>query len=162
MRQVLYPGIRHYRPVCPERIQCQADIMSVSDRTHHAKSLSCLDLSFARAAGCLVGSLLWPWTSDYIGRRPAFNISLGLISVFGLITAGMPNFTSLAIMTGLIGISLGGNPAVDGSIFAEFVPATHQYLLCVATVFPGVGRMLSVLISWCVRFACLRVRDLCV
>jgi hypothetical protein len=34
-------------------------------------------LNVAKQSGSLLGAIFWPLTSDYIGRRPAFNITLG-------------------------------------------------------------------------------------
>ena len=96
----------------------------------------------------MLGGLLWPLTADYIGRRPAFNITLGLAAVAGLIGAGSPNFVALAILSGVIGFAIGGNQYVDSTIFIEFVPASHQYLLAIATLFPNIGAASAILIAW--------------
>ena len=96
----------------------------------------------------MLGGLLWPLTADYIGRRPAFNITLSLAAIAGLIGAGSPNFVALAILSGVIGFAIGGNQYVDSAIFIEFVPASHQYLLAMATLFPNIGTASAILIAW--------------
>ena len=96
----------------------------------------------------MLGGLLWPLTADYIGRRPAFNITLGLAAITGLICAGSPNFVALAILSGIIGFALGGNQYVDSTIFIEFVPASHQYLLAIATLSANIGTASATLIAW--------------
>ncbi|OCL09165.1 MFS general substrate transporter [Glonium stellatum] len=105
-------------------------------------------LNVAKQTGSTLGGLLWPLTADYIGRRPAFNITLALAAITGLIAAGSPNFVALAILSGVIGFAIGGNQYVDSSIFIEFVPASHQYLLAIATLFPNIGTASAVLIAW--------------
>ncbi|OCK99228.1 MFS general substrate transporter [Cenococcum geophilum 1.58] len=115
-------------------------------------------LNVAKQTGSVLGGLLWPLTADYIGRRPAFNITLGLAAIAGLIGAGSPNFAALAIMSGVIGFAIGGNQYIDSTIFIEFVPASHQYLLAIATLFPNIGTASAVLIAWpfVTKYSCSR------
>ncbi|KAJ4252385.1 hypothetical protein NW762_010983 [Fusarium torreyae] len=74
-------------------------------------------LTLAKYAGLVVGSSVWPMTADIIGRRLAFNITLLISSVAGLIGAGSPNFVALAIFTAFVGVGTGGNQPVDSAIF---------------------------------------------
>ncbi|KAF2815040.1 MFS general substrate transporter [Mytilinidion resinicola] len=105
-------------------------------------------LNVAKQAGSLIGAIFWPLTSDYIGRRPAFNITLALSCVTALVAAGSPSFAAIAILAGVIGFAIGGNQYVDSTIFIEFVPASHQFLLPMATVFATLAQLMSVLIAW--------------
>ncbi|KAF4947937.1 hypothetical protein FSARC_13856 [Fusarium sarcochroum] len=105
-------------------------------------------LTLAKYAGLIVGSSVWPMTADVIGRRLAFNITLLISSVSGLIGAGSPNFVALAIFTAFIGVGTGGNQPVDSAIFLEYIPATHQYLLTMQSAFWSVGQAAAALIAW--------------
>ncbi|KAM0545347.1 hypothetical protein ACHAPJ_011419 [Fusarium lateritium] len=105
-------------------------------------------LTLAKYAGLVVGSSVWPMTADIIGRRLAFNITLLISSVAGLIGAGSPNFVALAIFTAFIGVGTGGNQPVDSAIFLEYIPATHQYLLTMQSAFWSVGQAAAALIAW--------------
>ncbi|KAK1526996.1 MFS transporter, metabolite:H+ symporter [Colletotrichum costaricense] len=105
-------------------------------------------LTLAKYAGLVVGSSVWPMTADIIGRRLAFNITLLISSVSGLIGAGSPNFVALAIFTAFIGIGTGGNQPVDSAIFLEYIPATHQYLLTMQSAFWSVGQAVAALVAW--------------
>jgi MFS family permease len=60
-------------------------------------------LTVAKYAGLVVGSSVWPMTADFIGRRLAFNITLLLSSVAGLVGAGSPNFVAVATFSAFIG-----------------------------------------------------------
>ncbi|KAF2501459.1 MFS general substrate transporter [Lophium mytilinum] len=73
---------------------------------------------------------------------------VGLSCVAALVGAGSPNFAALAILAGIIGFANGGNKYVDSTIFIEFVPASHQFLLPMATVFASLAQLISVLIAW--------------
>lgn len=89
-------------------------------------------------------------TADFIGRKPAFNITLALSSLAGLVGAGSPNFVAITTLCAIIGLATGGNQPVDSAIFLEFIPATHQYLLTMQSAFWSVGQAVAVLIAWCV------------
>ncbi|KAJ3536645.1 hypothetical protein NM208_g6639 [Fusarium decemcellulare] len=105
-------------------------------------------LTVAKYAGLVIGSSVWPMTADFIGRRLAFNITLLLSSVAGLVGAGSPNFVAIAVFCAFIGVGTGGNQPVDSAIFLEFVPATHQYLLTMQSAFWSVGQAVAALIAW--------------
>ncbi|RSL39986.1 hypothetical protein CEP53_013665 [Fusarium sp. AF-6] len=105
-------------------------------------------LTVAKYAGLVVGSSVWPMTADFIGRRLAFNITLLLSSVAGLVGAGSPNFVAIATFCAIIGVGTGGNQPVDSAIFLEFIPATHQYLLTIQSAFWSVGQAVAALIAW--------------
>lgn len=105
-------------------------------------------LTVAKYAGLVVGSSLWPMTADFIGRRLAFNITLLLSSVAGLVGAGSPNFVAVATFSAFIGVGTGGNQPVDSAIFLEFIPATHQYLLTMQSAFWSVGQAIAALVGW--------------
>ncbi|KAL4902712.1 hypothetical protein BDW74DRAFT_186678 [Aspergillus multicolor] len=105
-------------------------------------------LTVAKYAGLVVGSTLWPMTADFIGRRLAFNITLLLSSIAGLVGAGSPNFIAICVFCAFIGVGTGGNQPVDSAIFLEYIPATHQYLLTMQSAFWSVGQAVAALIGW--------------
>ena len=105
-------------------------------------------LTVAKYAGLVVGATAWPMTADFIGRRSAFNITLMISSVSGLVGAGSPNFVAISTFCAFIGLGTGGNQPVDSAIFLEFIPATHQYLLMMQSAFWSVGQAVAALIAW--------------
>lgn len=87
-------------------------------------------------------------TADFIGRKTAFNITLLISGVAGLVGAGAPNFVAIATFCAFIGLGTGGNQPVDSAIFLEYVPATHQYLLVMQSAMWSIGQAVAALIAW--------------
>jgi MFS family permease len=105
-------------------------------------------LSLAQNIGLLIGAIFWGFGCDIFGRRWAFNLTIGITSVFGLIAAGSPNFVAIATFAALWSVGVGGNLPVDSAIFLEFLPGSHQYLLTILSVFWALAQLLATLIAW--------------
>ncbi|KAF6808513.1 membrane transporter [Colletotrichum musicola] len=105
-------------------------------------------LTVAKYVGLVIGSTAWPISADFIGRKLAFNVTLLISAVSGLVGAGSPNFVAVAAFCAFIGLGTGGNQPVDSAIFLEFIPATHQYLLVVQSAFWSFGQAIAALIAW--------------
>jgi len=87
-------------------------------------------------------------SGDIFGRRWAFNLTIGITSVFGLIAAGSPNFAAIGCFAAFWSVGVGGNLPVDSAIFLEFLPGSHQYLLTILSVFWAFAQLLAGLIAW--------------
>ncbi len=105
-------------------------------------------LSLSQNVGLLAGAIFWGFGCDIFGRRWAFNLTIGITSVFGLIAAGSPNFAAIGVFAALWSVGVGGNLPVDSAIFLEFLPGTHQYLLTVLSIFWAFAQILATLIAW--------------
>jgi MFS family permease len=105
-------------------------------------------LTLAQNIGLLFGAMFWGFGCDVFGRRWAFNLTIGITAVFGLIAAGSPNFAAIATFAALWSVGVGGNLPVDSAIFLEFLPGTHQYLLTVLSVFWALAQLLATLVAW--------------
>ena len=105
-------------------------------------------LSLAQNIGLLVGAMFWGFGCDVFGRKWAFNLTIGITAVFGLIAAGSPDFAAICTFAALWSIGVGGNLPVDSAIFLEFLPGSHQYLLTVLSIFWAVAQVLATLIAW--------------
>ena len=105
-------------------------------------------LSLSQNIGLLVGAIFWGFGCDIFGRRLAFNLTIGITSVFGLIAAGSPNFAAIGCFAALWSVGVGGNLPVDSAIFLEFLPGSHQYLLTVLSVFWAFAQLLATLVAW--------------
>lgn len=105
-------------------------------------------LSLAQNIGLLFGAMFWGFGCDIFGRRWAFNLTIGITAVFGLVSAGSPNFTAIGCFAALWSIGVGGNLPVDSAIFLEFLPGTHQYLLTVLSIFWAFAQLVATLIAW--------------
>ncbi|PGH26493.1 hypothetical protein AJ80_01807 [Polytolypa hystricis UAMH7299] len=105
-------------------------------------------LTLAQNIGLLVGAVFWGFGCDIYGRRWAFNLTIGITAVFGMIAAGSPNFAAIAVFASLWSVGVGGNLPVDSAIFLEFLPGTHQYLLTVLSIDWALAQVLANLVAW--------------
>ena len=105
-------------------------------------------LSLAQNLGLLGGAAFWGFGCDLFGRKWAFNLTIGITAVWGLIAAGSPNFAALGCFAAFWSFGVGGNLPVDSAIFLEAVPARQQYLLTVLSIFWAFAQLLATLIAW--------------
>ncbi|KAJ7636010.1 MFS general substrate transporter [Mycena polygramma] len=105
-------------------------------------------LSLAANIGLLVGAIVWGLGSDVYGRKIVFNLTLLIAGIFGLAAGGSPNFLTLASLLAVVGVGVGGNLPIDSAVFLDLVPASHQYLLTVMSVFWSFGQLLISLLAW--------------
>jgi MFS family permease len=105
-------------------------------------------LSLSQNIGLLFGAAFWGFGCDIWGRKWAFNLTLGTTAFFGLLAASSPNFAAIGCFAALWSTGVGGNLPVDSAIFLEFLPATHQYLLTVLSVFWALAQVMATLIAW--------------
>ena len=92
--------------------------------------------------------MFWGFGCDIFGRRHAFNLTLGVTAVFGLIAAGSPNFAAIASFAALWSFGVGGNLPVDSSIFLEFLPGDRQYLLTILSVDWAIAQLVATAIAY--------------
>ncbi|OCK83363.1 MFS general substrate transporter [Lepidopterella palustris CBS 459.81] len=105
-------------------------------------------LTLAQNIGLLFGAVFWGFGCDIFGRKWAFNLTIGVTAVFGLIAAGSPNFAAIAVFAALWSIGVGGNLPVDSAIFLEFLPGSHQYLLTILSIDWALAQVVATLIAW--------------
>ncbi|KAG2065192.1 MFS general substrate transporter [Suillus decipiens] len=112
-------------------------------------------LKLAQNTGLLVRAAVWSVSSDVWARRWAFNITLGMTGIFAIAAGGSMNYVALRSLTAVWSVGVGGNLPVDSAVFLEFVPASHQYLLTVLSVWWALGQLLGSLLMmllWVIRF----------
>ncbi|KXJ96241.1 major facilitator superfamily domain-containing protein [Microdochium bolleyi] len=105
-------------------------------------------LPLSQNIGLLVGAMFWGFGCDIFGRKWAFNLTLGLTAVWGLVAASAPNFAAIATFAALWSFGVGGNLPVDSAIFLEFLPGTHQYLLTILSIDWAIAQVIATLIAW--------------
>jgi len=105
-------------------------------------------LTLAQNIGLLAGAIVWGFGCDIWGRRIAFNATLGITAVFGMVSASSPNFAAIGVFAALWSFGVGGNLPVDSAIFLEFLPRSHQYLLTVLSIFWAFAQLLATLVAW--------------
>jgi MFS family permease len=122
-------------------------------------------LKLGQNIGLLVGAAFWGVGSDIWGRkyflaihsslftvidlelsRLSFNVTLLITGVFAVAAGGSPGFVALCSFAAVWSIGVGGNLPVDSSVFLEFVPASHQYLLTVLSIWWALGQLIGSLV----------------
>lgn len=105
-------------------------------------------LSLSQNIGLLAGAIFWGFGCDIFGRRWAFNLTLGLTAVWGMVAASAPNFAAIGVFAAFWSFGVGGNLPVDAAIFLEFLPGSHQYLLTVLSIYWAISQVIANLIAW--------------
>ncbi|KAI0032773.1 MFS general substrate transporter [Vararia minispora EC-137] len=105
-------------------------------------------LKLGQNIGLLVGAAFWGVGSDVWGRRWCFNLTLFITGVFAVSSGASPNFVALCSFAAVWSIGVGGNLPVDSAVFLEFIPASHQYLLTVLSVWWALGQLVGSLVAW--------------
>ena len=98
------------------------------------------------------------------GRKWAFNLTLGITAVFGMIAGSSPNFAAIGCFAALWSFGVGGNlpgaqnpsrclirlltRSVDSAIFLEFLPGSHQFLLTILSIDWAIAQVIATLIAW--------------
>ncbi len=81
-------------------------------------------------AGTVLGSLVWGWLGDRIGRRAAMLLA-GIVFVGTAICGAMPSFDLNLVMCFIMGLGAGGMLPVAFTLLAETIPARHRGWLMV-------------------------------
>lgn len=109
--------------------------------------------------------MFWGFGCDVFGRRWAFNLTLGVTAVFGLIAASASNFASIGCWVALWSFGVGGNLPVDSAVFLEFLPGSHQYLLTLLSILWAFAQLLASAVAYPLlgsrRFSCQADQEVC-
>ncbi len=81
-------------------------------------------------AGTVVGSFLWGWVGDRIGRRASIMFA-GILFVSTSICGAMPGFAWNLFMCFVMGVGAGGMLPMAFALIAETIPARHRGWLIV-------------------------------
>ncbi|WP_282940579.1 MFS transporter [Paenibacillus sp. RC67] len=79
--------------------------------------------------GLFLGSLVFGYISDFIGRQKIFVLSFIIITLASVLQFFVNSPTELFILRVLIGIGLGGDYSVGHTMLAEFSPKKHRGVL---------------------------------
>ncbi|GAC1654799.1 MAG: MFS transporter [Gemmatimonadaceae bacterium] len=80
--------------------------------------------------GTVVGSFLWGWMGDRIGRRASI-LYAGVGFVGTSICGAMPSFSWNLVMCFLMGLAVGGMLPICYALMAETIPARHRSWLMI-------------------------------
>lgn len=98
--------------------------------------------AMSQSAGVFIGSYFWGYMADRRGRMFAFKKTLVLCGLGGCVAAASVNFEMLCLMAFLVGIGVGGDLAVDGTVFIEFCPKGERHMLTLMSAVCVLGSML--------------------
>jgi MFS transporter, putative metabolite:H+ symporter len=87
-------------------------------------------LALAGISGTVLGSLLWGWLGDRIGRRASI-LFAGINFIATSICGAMPDFYWNLGMCFLMGLAVGGMLPIAYALLAETIPARHRGWLMV-------------------------------
>jgi putative MFS transporter len=76
-------------------------------------------------SGTVLGSLIWGWLGDRIGRRAAI-LFAGILFMTTSICGAMPGYSWNLLMCLLMGIGAGGMLPIAFALMAETIPARHR------------------------------------
>ncbi len=112
--------------------------------------------------GAFVGALFWGTISDYIGRRVAFQATVGIFAIFTGLIAMSWNVVSLSTFRFMSNFGLGGEVPVTSTLGSEFSPGRLRGSMTggIMSAFPvglAVAALMSLLIipnfGWRTLFA---------
>ena len=90
--------------------------------------------------GLVAGCIFWGLSADIIGRKLAFNISLLLSAIFGFFVGGSSSFAYYNIFLCFASFCLGGNLAIDATVFLEFLPSSYTFLVTLFACWWSLGQ----------------------
>ena len=82
-------------------------------------------VSLAGITGTVLGSFLWGWLGDRIGRRASI-LYAGIGFIGTAICGAMPGFAWNLVMCFVMGLAVGGMLPICYSLLAETIPARHR------------------------------------
>ena len=87
-------------------------------------------LPLSGITGTVLGSFLWGWLGDRVGRRAAI-LMAGVLFIATSICGSMPTFSLNILMCFVMGLGVGGMLPIMFTIMAETIPARHRGWLMV-------------------------------
>ncbi len=97
---------------------------------HAAGSIPAALLPLAGITGTVLGSFLWGWLGDRLGRRPSI-LMAAMTFIATSICGSMPSFALNMVMCFVMGLGVGGMLPIMFTIMAETIPARHRGWLLV-------------------------------
>ncbi|MEX2658659.1 MAG: MFS transporter, partial [Acidimicrobiales bacterium] len=80
--------------------------------------------------GTVIGSFVWGWLGDRVGRRASILLA-GVLFTATAVCGSMPSFTLNLIMCFVMGLGVGGMLPITFALMAETIPARHRGWLMV-------------------------------
>ncbi|EJD39636.1 MFS general substrate transporter [Auricularia subglabra TFB-10046 SS5] len=108
------------------------------------------DLFSVLHAGSPVGAAVCGVLVDVLGRRAAFNVTVAMISIFGLLIGALDSWKAILAVSFLVGFGLGGNIPIDATILMDVIPKRvgKPPAMPLCDLSPGAGVIVAALIAW--------------
>ncbi|HSH61850.1 MAG TPA: MFS transporter [Acidimicrobiales bacterium] len=87
-------------------------------------------LPLAGITGTVIGSFIWGWLGDRIGRRASILLA-GVLFIATSICGSMPDYKWNFVMCFVMGLGVGGMLPITFALLAETIPARHRGWLMV-------------------------------
>jgi putative MFS transporter len=97
---------------------------------HPSGTIPAALLPLAGITGTVLGSFLWGWLGDRLGRRPSI-LMAAMTFIATSICGSMPSFALNMVMCFVMGLGVGGMLPIMFTIMAETIPARHRGWLLV-------------------------------
>lgn len=106
-------------------------------------------LGMGTLGGMVIGGLVGGYFTDILGRKKMFIIDMLLLGIFTTLQFFVTDPTQLVVLRFLIGIALGTDYPIAGSLMSEFAPSKHRgALLGGINAFWFIGYAISYLIGY--------------
>jgi putative MFS transporter len=92
---------------------------------HPSGSIPAALLPLSGITGTVLGSFLWGWLGDRLGRRPSI-LMAAMTFIATSICGSMPSFALNMVMCFVMGLGVGGMLPIMFTIMAETIPARHR------------------------------------
>lgn len=99
-------------------------------------------------ASLLIGCVFWGLSADVIGRKLAFNTSLFACAILSFLVGGTSSFPMYCIFLALSSFMLGGNLAIDASVYLEVLPQKYTWLVTAFACTWSVGQCFGYLMAF--------------
>ncbi|KAI9023434.1 major facilitator superfamily domain-containing protein [Hyaloraphidium curvatum] len=100
--------------------------------------------------GSALGEIIWGAFAAYYGRRLTFGVTLGLCGFSGILMALMPAFGGVCVFATLLGMSYGGNVALDSCLFLEWIPKEMGSVMSYMNMIFWCGSVVPSLLAWAI------------
>eukprot|EP00361_Fabrea_salina_P003395 CAMPEP_0202429172 /NCGR_PEP_ID=MMETSP1345-20130828/2997_1 /ASSEMBLY_ACC=CAM_ASM_000843 /TAXON_ID=342563 /ORGANISM="Fabrea Fabrea salina" /LENGTH=327 /DNA_ID=CAMNT_0049040337 /DNA_START=1 /DNA_END=981 /DNA_ORIENTATION=+ len=97
--------------------------------------------------GTIIGCYFFSYISDALGRKAAFQYSILVTASSALLLAFSPGYYSVLSCLVALGIGVGGDFAVPGTVLSEFIPPSKSKALTVMNVAWSIGGSICILLA---------------
>ncbi|WP_179220488.1 MFS transporter [Rhodococcus sp. NCIMB 12038] len=117
-------------------------------QSHPVSSLMSGLIGASALIGVFLGSVLFGWVTDRIGRRRMFVIDLALFVVLSLAQIAVTGAVMLLVLRVLLGIAVGADYTIATTLVAEFAPRKYRAtLLAVGPAMWTIGYVLAIVVG---------------